>query len=165
MSATFDLDGSLLLTFKINDKDILEHIGELKDNLLSLEFKPYRQKRSIDANGLFWACIGDVSRVSGISKWDLYLQILKESGQFTYITVKPKAVEKMKQMWREIEEVGEMPNGDIQLLCYFGSSTYDSKEFSYLIDNVIEKMKEWGLQPPLPRHIQEALKRWEKNTN
>ena len=50
----------------------------------------------------------------------------------------------------------------VQLLCYYGSSTYDTKEFSVLLDGVIEDMKDLGLQPPMTREIQAALAEWEK---
>ena len=50
----------------------------------------------------------------------------------------------------------------IQLLCYYGSSTYNTKEFSVLLDGVIEHMKDLGLQPPIPRDIRSALEEWEK---
>ena len=63
----------------------------------------------------------------------------------------PKAVEAVKKQWREVEEVGRgTVNGveSVQLLCYFGSSTMDSKEFSVLLDGVISEMKEMGLPTP-----------------
>ena len=54
------------------------------------------------------------------------------------------------------------------MLCYFGSSTYNSKEFSVLLDGVVSEMQELGLQPPpsgdMKRSI-EALERKERRTN
>jgi hypothetical protein len=75
-------------------------------------------------------------------------------------------VDAVKQQWRECEEIGKVDiNGQeaVQLLCYFGSSTYDTKEFSVLLDGVISEMKEIGLAPPPSKHIKEALDQWEKS--
>ena len=52
--------------------------------------------------------------------------------------------------------------GSQTLLCYYGSSTYDTKEFSVLLDGIIEDMKDLGLQPPMPREVRAALEEWER---
>ena len=77
----------------------------------------------------------------------------------------PQAVEAVKKQWRETQEVGEISiNGTtaVQLLCYYGSSTYNTKEFSRLIDGTMEEMKQLGLQTPADEQIERSLKEWEK---
>ena len=98
-------------------------------------------------------------------KWELYLRMLKQYGQYTYICVKPNVVDAMKAQWRECEVVGDIDiNGQkaVQMLCYFGSSTYDSKQFSVLLDGVIYEMKELGLTPPTPKELRRVIEQWEK---
>ena len=48
------------------------------------------------------------------------------------------------------------------MVCYFGSSTYNSKEFSDLLNGVVSEMEEMGLQPPPTREIVQALKALER---
>ena len=132
---------------------------------LSIEIKKYRKKRSLDANGMLWACLGEIANVLRADKWEIYLRMLKRYGKFTYICVKPAVVEAVKAQWRECEVLGEMEvNGQkaVQMLCYFGSSTYDSKEFSVLLDGVISEMRELGLQPPPTEDMKRALEQWQK---
>lgn len=154
------------ITFSINESSALAEIEHIQEcERLSIEAKPYRKKRSLDANGMLWACLGEMAAVLRTDKWDLYLLMLKRYGQYTYICVKPNMVDAMKRQWREIEVVGDIDiNGKqaVQLLCYFGSSTYDSKEFSVLLDGVVSEMKEMGLQPPPSKDMQRALEQWEK---
>ena len=91
--------------------------------------------------------------------------MLKRYGKYTYIVVKETAVDRMKQQWRECEVVGEITvNGEkaVQMLCYFGSSLYDTKEFSVLLDGVISEMQEMGLETPTGRDMQRALDMREK---
>ena len=48
------------------------------------------------------------------------------------------------------------------MLCYFGSSLMNTKEFSVLLDGIISEMKEMGLQTPASRDMQRALEEWER---
>ena len=125
----------------------------------------HREKRSKDANALLWACLGELAGALRSDKWAVYLQMLKRYGTYTYICVKPKAVEAVKKQWRESEEIGTINiDGEeaVQMLCYFGSSTMNSKEFSILLDGVISEMKEMGLDTPADRELERAIKQMEE---
>lgn len=160
--------GEYKIMFSINEPSALAAIEQIQDcEKLSIEAKKYREKRSVDANGMLWACIGEIAKASTppLDKWDVYLLMLKRYGQFTYICVKPNAVEAMKNQWRECEVVGEIDiNGKkaVQLLCYFGSSTYNTKEFSELLEGVVYEMRQMELQPPPSKEMRRALEEWEK---
>lgn len=141
-------------------------IDELsKCDLLDIEIKKHRERRSLDANALLWACLGEIAAALRADKWDIYLQMLRRYGKYTYIVVKKSVVDKVKEQWRECEVVGEITvNGQkaVQMLCYFGSSTYDTKEFSVLLDGVISEMQEMGLETPADRDVRESLEGLEK---
>lgn len=138
---------------------------------LDITARKHRERRSLNANALLWKCLGDIAAVIRADKWDVYLQMLKRYGTYTYVCVKPKAVEMLKRQWRECEEVGTVNiNGEtaVQMLCYYGSSTYDTKQFAVLLDGVISEMKTMGLETPtseqIRRSIDELEKQWiEKN--
>ena len=129
------------------------------------EVKQHREKRSLNANALLWKCLGDIADAIRMDKWDVYLKMLKRYGKYTYICVVPDAVESVKKQWRECEVLGDLDiNGRraTQMLCYFGSSTYDSREFSVLLDGVISEMKEMGLPTPISRELERAIEQLEK---
>ena len=157
------------VTFEVNEKSAISEIEAIKDcELLSIEAKKYRKKRSLDANGLLWHCLGKIAEALHSDKWDVYLQMLKRYGKYTYICVKPNVVEAMRAQWRESEVIGDIEiNGRkaVQMLCYFGSSTYDTKEFSVLLDGVISEMKEMHIEAPTSQEMQRALEQWEKMQN
>ena len=137
-----------------------------QDRDKAFEIKEHKEKRSLNANALLWKCLGEISEALRTDKWQVYLQMLKRYGKFTYICVKPNAVESIKAQWRECEEIGEIKiNGQnsVQMICYFGSSTYNSKEFSVLLDGVISEMDEMGLETPTDREMERVLKQWEKS--
>lgn len=143
-----------------------ETIEKYIDKDLDVTIKLYKEKRSLNANAMLWSCLGEIAAVLRTDKWNVYLMMLKRYGKYTYICVKPNVVESVKAQWRECEEIGEINiNGEkaVQLLCYFGSSTYDSKEFSVLLDGVISEMKEMGLETPSERELDMVIEAWKKS--
>ena len=156
------------LSFSINEKNAISEIEKLRDDeKLSIKIVKYRKKRSLDANGLLWYCLGQIAASLQADKWDIYLQMLKRYGKYTYICVKPNMVDSVRSQWRETEVVGDVNiNGSeaVQMLCYFGSSTYSTKEFSVLLDGVISEMQEMGLEAPLSQDMRRALEEWERKT-
>ena len=120
-----------------------------KGNKLSVEIKQFRHKRSLDANAYMWLLLSKMAEVLHTTKDELYLQVLDRYGVYTHVVVKPNVVDKIKQEWRTVRELGEVKvNGQtgIQLQCYFGSSTYDTKEMATLIDGVVSECKELDIE-------------------
>lgn len=127
------------------------------------DLSPHKERRSLNQNALLWECLGQIATALRADKWDVYLQMLKRYGTYTYICVKADAVEAVKKQWREVEEIGRGKlNGQdaVELLCYFGSSTMTGQEFSVLLDGVKSEMKEMGLPTP-DREIERVLKQLE----
>lgn len=156
------------ITFTVNEPSAMNAVNDIKDcDKLSIKAVKYRENRSLNANKMLWACLSDIAKsmTPPEDKWITYLRMLKRYGKYTYICVKPNAVEGMKKQWRETEVVGEIDiHGEkaIQMLCYFGSSTLDSKEFSVLLDGVISEMEQMELQTPTSADMKRALEQWEK---
>lgn len=158
-------DNEAYITLKVSD--IPCNLDNLENKELRITLARWKNKRSLNANALLWLCIEVIASAIRADKWEVYLQLLRKYGKFTYICVKPGAVEAVKKQWRECEELGHINiNGDdaVQMLCYFGSSTYDTEEFSVLLDGTISEMKEIGVELPPDRMMQEALASWRGGT-
>lgn len=153
---------NILVTIKVGAMD-LPKIQALIDKNLDIEIKQHREKRSINANNLLWQCIGKIAKALNTDKMEIYLKLLKSYGKFTYICVKPEAVEAVRKQWRDIEVLGSVTiNGKeaIQLLCYFGSSTYNTAEMSHLLEGTISEMSQMDLETPQEEETRLALERW-----
>lgn len=133
-----------------------EALEKYMDIDLDISFSRHRNRRSIDANAFLWACLGEIARAINSDTWSVYLYMLERYGKFTHILVKPEAVEQVRQVWRETKIVGEK-DGMIQMLCFFGSSTYNTKEFSQLLDGVVSEMKEMHLETPPDEEMKRLL--------
>lgn len=136
-----------------------------QDREKMFEIKEYFENRTNRANRLMWDCLGDLAVALKTDKWSVYLLMLKRYGKYTYVCVKPNVVDAVKKQWRECEEIGEIDiNGQkaVQLLCYFGSHTYNTKEFSTLLDGIISEMKEMDIPTPIDKELERAVAEWEK---
>lgn len=160
------LTNQVNITFSTNE-NILSEYEKIKGcEKLRIKAVQYREKRSLDANAYLWVLLQKLAEVLLTDKWSVYLRMLKRYGQFTYIVVKPHAVDGVKKQWRECEEVGEINvNGEIavQMLCYYGSSTYDTREMSVLIDGVVSECNDLGIETLPPDELRRIKEQWGVN--
>jgi hypothetical protein len=159
----------LILHFHPTDSllDELYGMKEFADcgHLIEAEIKKYRFKRSLDSNAYLWVLLDKMAQVLHSEKDDLYLTMLGRYGVFTHIIVKPDAEERIKQEYKLVRSLGSvLINGQkgVQLQCYFGSSTYDTKEMSVLIDGVVNECKDLGIETLTPDELERMGVAWGK---
>ena len=141
--------------------DLKEIIAKGKE--LSVEIKQHRVKRSLDSNSYLWVLLSKMATTLNTSKDELYLQLLQRYGQFTHIVVKPEVVSKVINEWKTVIELGEIViNGKVgvQLQCYFGSHTYNSKEMSVLINGVVSECKELDIETISKNELERMKSAW-----
>lgn len=159
----------ILLTVELQEQIGREELSQIRaQDLLDITIEKHKKKRSNDANALLWACIRKLASAMRSDKWSIYLLMLKRYGKYTYVCVPPKAVDSLCNQWRETEVIGEIDiNGRkaMQVLCYFGSSSYNTQEFSHLLDGVISEMQELGIETPQQEELRLAIEAREKRNN
>ena len=167
---TEDFKQTLAIDFATNiDNQNMREIEKAQELLnlgkkVEVSIKEYKKKRSLDANAMLWVIMNEIAEKVGTTKDEIYIQMLDRYGVFTHIVVKPEVVDKVKQEWKITRELGEVViNGKtgIQLQCYFGSSSYNSKEFSTLLEGVIYEAKELDIETITPKEKEELLRKWE----
>lgn len=162
------IDGTTKLELEItsNKEILIDNYYKLKDKEnLDITIKQHREKRSLDANAYCWVLLQKLAEVLKTDKDSLYEDMICKYGVFTHIVVKPSMVERVKEEWRAVRELGEVTiNGKtgIQLQCYFGSSTYNTKEMSVLIDGIVNECKDQGIETLTPEEIADMKRKWLK---
>lgn len=154
------------LTFEINElNDFKCIVDDLKDkDKLSVEVKPYRQHRSLNANAYAWSLIGKIADVLRAGKDEIYLNLLKRYGQSELISVLSHVP--IENYIKYFEEAGESRlNGKdfTHYRVYKGSSEFDTREMSIFIDGVVSEAKELGIQTETPNQIAEMKARWDSS--
>lgn len=119
---------------------------------LTVEVKVKRNARSNNANSYCWALCTEIAKVIRSSKEEVYRQAIKSIGAFTPNLLREDAVERYTEHWEShgtgwvVENMGgSRYPGYVVLACYHGSSAYDTKEMSQLIDWLIDEAKNLGI--------------------
>lgn len=155
--------GKPLLTLEVNERHDFELlVDEMKDNeRLSIEVKPFRNRRSLDSNNYAWKLITEIGNVLRANKEDIYLLMLKRYGQSEIISVLSHIP--IHEYVKYCEEAGESKlNGKLfkHYKVYKGSSEFDTREMSIFIDGVVSEAKELGIQTETPEQIAQMKARW-----
>lgn len=152
-----------LLMLEVNERHDFEMlVNDMRDkDKLSIEIKPYRQHRSLNANAYAWKLIGEIADIVRASKEEVYLQMLKRYGQSELISVLSHVP--ISHYVKYYEEAGESKlNGKMftHYRVYKGSSEFDSREMSVFIDGVRGEASDIGIQVMTPNEIAEMKSRW-----
>lgn len=134
------------------------------------EIRQQRPKRSLNANAYCWVLIGEIAEKLNISNYEVYETMLQRySKAYTYMIVKPEAVEKVKATLKAghiyAYEIGNATvNGKegVQLQLYYGSSTFDTKQFARFLDGIISEAKELGIETATPAELARYKEEWGK---
>ena len=133
----------------------------------SIEIKEHRKKRSLDANAYFWVLAHKVAEKTGVEVSAVYRQYIRDiGGNNDIVCVQDKAVDAFRSAW-ERNGIGwvtdTMPSkleGCTNVLCYYGSSTYDTIQMSRLIGLAIEDCKAFGIEYMTQSEILKLLSAW-----
>ena len=157
------LSGNWEITFSV-EENITGYIDKIKDKLLRITVKQYREKRSLDSNAYAWVLMQKIAEAVHSDKWSVYLDMLeKYSRAFTHVIVRPDVVPRFEAEWRTVRNLGEISvNGQtgIQMQLYFGSSTFDTKEMSVFIDGLIEECRQLEIETLPPNEIERMKREW-----
>lgn len=163
------------LTVAVNEAENLTNgYEELKDaEKLDIRIKKYRQRRSLDANAYFHVLVDKLADRLGISKPRCKNLMIGRYGQPYYIDEDETAEAVIKTnipvtQMMENENVHCMPCGvkteDGKEVVFYkifrGSSTYDTKEMSILIDGTVDECKEQGIETLPPEELERMLVKW-----
>jgi hypothetical protein len=157
------------VTLSINEKTaFLQGYDELKDlEKLSIEIKPYRQRRSLDANAYCWKLINELAERLNKSPKEIYREAIRDiGGNSEIVCVKNAAVKKLRQGWSkngigwQTETFPSKLEGCTNVILYYGSSEYDAKQMSQLIDIIVQECKAQGIQTETPNRIAELKSLW-----
>lgn len=161
--------GKPQITFEVNERnDFGLLVDELKDkDKLSIEVKPFRARRSLDANAYCWVLIDKIAERLRLSKEAVYREYIRNiGGNSETVCVKENAVDRLCEGWRnngigwQTETFPSKLKGCINVILYYGSSVYDTAQMSRLLDMIVSDCKESGIPTETPDQIAEMKARW-----
>lgn len=154
-------------------RETIEKIAKLKEvtekgKLLSVDIKQHREKRSLNANSYCFILCQKIAEVIGNTKEFVYKQAIKQVGQFEIVPIKDDALEKWIQIWEsrglgwqsEIMRDSKL-DGYTTTINYYGSSVYDTKQMSILLEEIVHQAKELGIDTMTDTERKQLLEMWE----
>ena len=131
--------------FKAGDYDIVKH----------------RKKRSNDANSFCWKLCTEIANVLRTDKDSIYLDMLKKYGQSDVVSVRTDVDVKGYFKYHDVFGTGTVNGKEFtHYKVYKGSSEYDTREMSILIDGIIDEAKALDIEVISEREKSLLLEEW-----
>lgn len=164
-----DEEHNLIITLKVDKADRAElrkTTARLREDDVDLTLKKYVEKRSLSANAYMWVLCGKIAERLGYSKNDIYQKHIYEMGVYRTVEINNAAAETFIHAWQmhgagwlcEVVDRGEKYT---VINAHYGSSVYDKKQMSRLIDGVVQDAESLGIETKTPDEIAEMLSLWE----
>jgi hypothetical protein len=158
-------DNYILIPFK--SREIAENaILVNNDKGVDLILKRHREHRSLDANAYMWVLCGKLAEVVGNTKKDCYREFIKRVGVYEIVPIRNAAVDRFKEIWEGrgdgwvCETMPSKLEGFTNVIAYYGSSEYDTKEMSRLIDEIVLECKEHDIETMPPAELNRLKNEW-----
>lgn len=162
------LDGAKIAFLTKDYSEVDELLNKSQKTALTLVITSHRRnKRSLDANSFFWTLADKVGEKVGLSKEEVYREMIHDVGVFEDIAIVDEAVEEFTSAWEakgtgwiaEVQPDCKIPRCT-KIRCYKGSSTYNTKQMSRLIDRLVEEAKTLGVETLTPNEIERIKQLW-----
>lgn len=162
------MNGRQRLTIEL-DADFRQSFDELHDSEVDITVKKHREKRSRDANAYAWVLIDKIAEKRNMSKTEVYRNAIRDIGGVSdIICIQNKAKKTMIDIWTrngigwQVDEMPSKLDGCTNLILYKGSSVYDSRQMSALIDSLVQDAQSIGIETKPQEEIDSLLRSYEK---
>ena len=163
---TLDDHEIIIHTHSIRESDAI--FAKLNmDKPIEVIIRNKRKKRSLDANAFCWVLCDEIAKKINSTKEDVYRQHVHDVGVFDFVDIPTKAVPQFTKSWHAKGDgwITDVYNnctikGCTKIACYYGSSTYDSKQMARLIDSLVEEAEALGIPTKTKPELMEMYADW-----
>lgn len=146
-----------------NKYQLQQCINQIKDDKQLYKLEAYKEKRSNQANKYFWELLGQLCFEMGLDTIEEYKKRVRQLGIFRYWEIEKDNVKTFTKMWTEkgiawfVDIVDIAENNKIGINAYYGSSSYNAKQMSKLIDGVVQDCQAIGIETKTQEEIKSLL--------
>lgn len=145
-----------------------------KNEDCEVRFQAIKKKRSLNANNYLWTLCTKIAEVRSrdkvkVTKEDIYKDQIKDLGIYCDDEIDLNKVKWRRSAWEMLgtgwitERVDYTPDGSKEIIrFYYGSSQYNTKQMSRLIDNVVQDCHALGIETKTPNEIADMMSLWEE---
>lgn len=150
-------------------EDCSEMFDELADKEVTVEIKRRSKHRSRDANAYAWVLIDQIAKRTGVKKTEVYRNAIREIGGVSDIVcVMNRAVERLRESWEkngigwQTDTMASKNEGCTNVILYYGSSVYDTRQMAQLIDSLVQDAEALGIPTITPKEAERLIAQWKK---
>lgn len=142
-------------------KDIIDWLLE-QDKEKLYEIKEYKKKRSLNSNAYLWVLCTEIANIMTLSKEEVYVKMLEDYGVSILVPLTVDTEPEKYFKYYSYFDKGKLNGKEcIWYKVFKGSSEYDSKEMTHLLNGVVEEARQLGIMTLDEIEIQEMLDRWQ----
>lgn len=132
-----------------------------KDTVYDVKIDKHREKRSLNANAYLWKLVTEIGNVLNKSKEEVYLQMLIDYGQSEMVSILSEIDVKGYFKYYKLAGTSILNGKEFNhYKIYKGSSEYDTKEMSILLNGVVQEVKNLGIKTKDDIEIERLLEEW-----
>ena len=138
-----------------------------KNKLYECIVQEHREKRSLDANAYAWVLMDKLAEATHIPKEDIYREAVRNIGGNTEtVCAKVTAADKLRSCWSRnglgwlTDTMDSKIPGCVNVILYYGSSTYNTEQMSRLLENLIASCSDLGIEHLPPEKLAAMTQEW-----
>lgn len=132
-----------------------------KDTIYDVKITKHREKRSLNANSYLWKLVTEIGNTLSKSKEEVYLQMLIDYGQSEMISILSDIDVKGYFKYYKLAGTSILNGKEFNhYKIYKGSSEYDTKEMSILLNGVVQEAKNLGIKTKDDIELERLIKEW-----
>lgn len=161
--------GDMEISFIVSsgDKPVTRKVIEKAKSFakLNIDITEYRKARSLDANAYMWVLLEQLAEALKTTAIDLYKKYVHEVGVYKDFEMREEVSKTFIHLWQEkgiawlidkLDSVG----GNVTLRAFYGSSVYNTKQMSRLIESVVEDCKHAGIPTLSDIELKSLIGKW-----
>lgn len=168
------------LTLELPETDFTGEYEFLKGAPVEVTIKPWRKSKSKNANSYAWQLMDKIAvaltvlRQKPFTKEDVYREAIRDiPGVSEIVMVRAEEVARFRRQWEhqgvgwQSEIVGRDPTAPeyVDICVYSGSSVYDTRQMSALLDCLVAEAQALGVETDTPEKIEMYKYYWAQAQN
>ena len=149
-------------------EELIKYLFSL-DKTKKYTISEFKEKRSLKANAYCWELLGKIANIVGTTKEEVYRDFIKNKGIYRIITINEEALPTFIKIWTSrglgwlCDKSENNIKGLVDVIAYYGTSSYNSKQMSYFVDYVVQEEKNLGIETLTPEEIETMKLDWKVN--
>lgn len=132
-----------------------------KDTVYDVKIDKHREKRSLNANAYLWKLVTEMGNVLSKSKEEVYLQMLIDYGQSEMVSILSEIDVKGYFKYYKLAGTSILNGKEFNhYKIYKGSSEYNTKEMSILLEGVVQEAKNLGIKTKDDIELERMIDEW-----